>query len=536
MAALLFAASLLSEIPRLYIPKAVTLSLLAILLLQLSLAAGNSIPAPEAWRLQAIGYMTAMVMLIAGLSTPATSLLTWMHLYMAAAGLWSMIGLFVWLGGTAGAPLELGSITVALAPAVKLAGPFNQGNIFATAIGFALLFAHWLYIRTRRTIYALTIAFFAAMLIDSLSKGGWLAFGLGIALLVAAQKKDAQFRMRALLPPWLSGIALGLLFLECSQPPLASAAFLSITQSDASFGFRLLIWASAISEFTSSPWTGVGWGQFPAQFWTANPAAQAWLTEQMGWKTSLYSHAMSAHNIFLQVLAEAGLAALLLLLWGTWKLLRVVGALMANGGSRRLPFALSALAFLIQSQLNISYTQPAPLFMAAFFGGIAAAPWLRKTSWRLTMQPAIRATAMAASVIILIWGTHLSHQWFSAEQAIRDFDMQDEQSIRRLAEVATTPRIGSIPLIWLGYNIAITHRHSGLLTWMLPYLKQSIHEIPFVDSYQVLFYALAYSQHYSEACQLGNIISERNLPGEKNGQAYMEACQGKPISHYEFGH
>ena len=534
--ALLFVSCSLFETRRLYIPKAFTLSFLAVLFLQLSLSASSNLLAPEIWQLQTIAYSVALLMFIAGISIPAVSLPAWMHLYISAAGIWSVIGLFVWLGGTGGLPLEIGSVTSALAPALKLAGPFNQGNIFATAVGFAWLFAHWLYIRTEKPIYAVTLLFFTAMLIDSLSKGGWLAFILALSLLIFAQRVGSTWFIKRLLPLWLIGGMLGLLFLEFSQPRAAADAFMSISQADASMGFRLLIWASAIAELLSSPWTGVGWGQFPAQFWLANPEAQSWLAEHVGWQSSLYSQAMSAHNLLLQVLAEAGAVALLLLIWGIWKFLRSGVALLANGNSPRLPFMLASLAFLLQSQLNISYTQPIPLLMATFFSGIAVAPWLRKQSWKPSLAPAIRGTALAVSFVALIWAVQLTQQWFSTEQAIRDFDIKNEQSIRRLADAGTAPRLGIIPMVWLGYNIAITQEHPGLLTWMLPYLRQSIHEVPFVDSYQVLFYALAYSQNFQEACQLGKIISRRNLPGEKNDSAYREVCEGKTISHYEFGH
>lgn len=535
-AALLFISITSFELRSLYIPKAFSLAIVTVLVLQLTLSINGNVLAPEIWRLQTLGYLAAAGLFFAGTSTPASSLRSWMHLYIAVAVLWSIIGLFIWLGGTGGSPLEIGPITMALAPALKLAGPFNQGNIFATAIGFAWLFSHWLFIRSRKPIYVLMAVFFTAMLFDSLSKGGWAAFTLAIILLLFAMKPKSSLVAKKLIPMWLSGFALGLIFLEFSQPRIESDAFLSVVHAGASLDARLLIWASAFAEFLSSPWTGIGWGQFPAEFWGANADAQLWLEENMGVKNSLYSNAMSAHNMIFHTLAEAGVIAGLLLIWGIWRLLRITITLLVNGNSQRLPFALAATAFVIQSQFNISFTQPVPLLMAAFFTGIAFAPWLRRKSWVLKTEAPIRYLVLIIALTGLIWAAQLSYQWFATEQVIRDFDIQNEESIRNLADVATIPRIGSIPLIWLGYNIATTQQHAALLTWMLPYLERSRHEVPFVDSYQVLFYALSYSQRFEEACQLGQLISQRKLPKEKNVVAYKQVCANKPPSQYIFGH
>ena len=534
-AALLLMTSLTFGIYSLYIPKFFLLAIATVFSLQIGLSITGKLLAPEIWELQTVGLLTAAGMLIIGISSPVSSLLTWMHLYIGAASLWSLIGLFVWLGGTEGLPLEVGSVTMALAPALKLAGPFNQGNIFATVIGFAWIFSLWLFVRTEKLTYGLAIVLFTAILFDTLSKGGWLAFIPAAVLLLFSLKPKSALLIKKLLPLLLLGIALGLLLLAFSQPSVKSNAFLSIAQPSASLEARLLIWASAFFEFVSSPLTGVGWGQFPAEFWSANTLSQAWLESQFNWKTNLHNNAMSAHNILLHTLAEAGALAMLLLLWGIWKLLRANISLLANSRSNRLPFALAAMAFVLQSQFNISYNQPIPLFMGAFFSGIALAPWLRKNSWKMKLRSSLRGATLLIASITLIWATQITLQWFSAEKAIRDFDIQNENSIRQLAEVATTPRIGAIPLIWLGYNIAVTKQHSGLLTWMLPYLKKSTHEIPYIDSYQVQFYALSYSHRFEEACRLGQIISARNLPGEKNKLAYKQVCEGKEINSYEFG-
>lgn len=537
-AAILFAATLLLELRHLFIPKSFSLAVACALAIQIFLAVSGSILAPGGWTLHVAGYLAASIMFIIGIATTAASLRTWMHLYMAIAVLWSIIGLFVWLGGTSGLPLGIGAVAFTMGPAIKLAGPFNQGNIFAAAIGFAWIFSHWLFIVEKKHIYAFAIVFFTAVFFDSLSRGGWLAYTLTIILLLFALKPKKLLFTHWLLPLWAAGLAAGLVFSAFSQPQLESQLLLStISSTSTSIHERLIFWLSAVFEFLKSPWTGVGWGQFASEFWTANPQAQDWLQQNMGWNYSPHANALSAHNLILHVLAEGGIVTALLVCWGIIKIFLCGIALIRNSKSMRLPFAMAAMAFIMQSQINVVFTRPIPLLMAAFFTGIALAPWLRKKSWRISVQPHIKGVALAISLMVTAWAAQLSFQWFSAESAMRHLNLNNKASVDRLVKLTDIPRVGTVCFVWLGYHVMREKKHFALLAWMSPYLQNSLHEIPSISSYQVLFYALVTEKKYKEACQLGKTISLQRFPSEKNNElAYREVCENRAPSQYKIGH
>lgn len=535
--ALLFASCLLLELKYLFIPRTFMLAVVCVLGIQTFLAVSGNMLAPQGWGLQTINYIVAATMLIIGVSTTAASLRTWMCLYMSVAAIWSAAGLVVWLGGTSGLPLGIGSVAFTMGPTVKLAGPFNQGNIFAAAIGFAWIFSHWLFIVDKKRIYAFAIVFFTAMFFDSLSRGGWLAYTFAIILLLFALKPKTSFYMRQLLPIWAIGLTAGLVCSIFSRPLLEPEILLTtISSTSTSLHERLIFWLCAVYEFLRSPWTGVGWGQFAAEFWTANPQAQMWLQQHLGWDHSPHANALSAHNLILHALAEGGAITALLVVWGVWTILlnAILRARKSHGA--RLPFAMASLGFILQSQINVVFTHSLPLLMAAFFTGIALAPWLRKKSWRFVLQSSLRGAAWAISLLASIWAGQLSFQWFSAEHAIRSLDMNNKASVDRLVQFTVLPRIGTVSLVWLGYTVAREKKHYALLVWMLPYLQKSVHEIPSVSSYQILFYALVTAKKYEEACQLGKTISLQRFPSEGNDMAYKEVCEHKVLSRYKIGH
>jgi hypothetical protein len=288
-------------------------------------------------------------------------------------------------------------------------------------------------------------------------------------------------------------------------------------------------------EFLHAPLTGVGWGQFADAYWYAYAPAHQWVAEHFGIH-GFNNFFWSAHNLWLHVLAEGGIVAFGLLLWGTWKIAAKSLTLVRNGHSVRLPFAMASLGFLIQALVNISFTRPLPLLAWGFFTGIAFAPWLRRDSWKLYRQEISRYVAIGMAVVVIAWASHATSQWVKAAIWLKSFDLGNKQVVEGVVPLARK-RAGAIPLIWLGYNVAKKNEHTGLLTWMLPYLRRDIHEIPFPDTYQVYFMALAASGKNAEACRIGTLIEKQGYPGEKNGAIYRNICAGKPMTGgYHFGH
>jgi len=536
-AALLFTLTIMFEKKQpIILPKRLIAVVLILFGIQRWLYASDQLLSHSSWSLQAVLYASALLLFILGASAPTSSLRRCIHLYLLVACLWSLVGLFVWLGGTNGLPLKFGLITSTMAPAIKLAGPFNQGNIFAGMIGFALIFSHWLAWKEQKIRYAIAVAFFTAMLFDTLSRGEWLAYLFIVACLLFALKPNAREAMRCFIIPWLCGLTAGLMLSHFSQPSLAgSEGIMSIASTaGASIEARLTIWATACAMFLQSPLTGVGWGQYAAQSWLVAPAASE-LMQQFGLSHHLASNYASGHNLILHLMAEGGILVLLPFCWALWHLIKISCRLLARPHNIRITFALAAISFIIQSQVNITFTKPLPLLLTVFFTGIAMAPALRRKSWKLPVSaPMISATALVTAAFIF-WAIPTVIQWFQAERALYVFDLDDQASAKTLASFATIPRIGAIPSIWLGYKVATTNSHTGLLQWLTPPLRNAVHDLPMVAGYQVLFYSLDSIGALQEACRVGRIIEAQHFVNERNNQAYQDACDGKQFNHYHFG-
>jgi O-antigen ligase len=536
--ALIFTCLLLYRMPVVYAPRKLVLAFAALALLQLLGLVLGSTSAPGAWGLRALEYASVLIMLVMGASVSTASLRVWMHLFMATAVVWSLAGLYVWCGGTHGLPLALGLVAMGQGAAAKLAGPFVQGNIFAALIGMAWIFAHWLFLRHRKWVYALAALFFTAMLFDTLSRGGWIAYTAALLLMLYAMAPSARQIGLRLFPLWLVGLTFGIglnsIHVE-AQAQAQGLLFMVAKTVEATLSARLVIWATAIVEFLHAPLAGVGWGQFGDAYWHSYSLAQGWMTKHFG-VPKYDSFFLSAHNLWLHVLAEGGIVAFGLLVWGTWKIVAKGLALVGNGHSSRLPFAMVSLGFLCQALVNIAFTRPLPLLMFAFFTGIAFAPWLRRGSWRFRSPDTIRYAAIGMAIIVISWASRTTTQWFTAAAWFKNFNLDSRQSVEGVVRFAGE-RVGGVPVIWLGYNVAKENKHVALLTWMLPYLRRDIHEFPYVDTYQVYFYALASSGRNAEACRVGTLIARQGYSGEENGAIYRDVCAGKPMTgSYHFGH
>jgi len=507
-----------------------------ILCIQLFLLYNNQLLAVETWHLQSVQYLMVFIMLLIGASVSIRSLIYWMKAYVFIAIAWGFTGLFVWFGGTNGEALQITTITMALPPSIKLSGPFNQGNIFAAAIGFAWLFSHWLYIQEKKSIYAIALVFFTALLFDTLSRGGWASYLITCALLLYALKVNYGLVIKKLLPIWLSGLLLGIFFFTMRYQLADSEGITFITETAShSLTARLLIWIAAIIEFINAPLTGAGWGQFQATFWTVKPSAIAWIESHWAMSIPFQSIPYNAHNLFFHILAEAGLIAFFALCWGIYKLGHASIKLIVKGNSVRLPFALAASAFVLQAQINVIFHRPMLLLVAAFFAGIALAPWLWQKSWKIQSSIPVKAVSVTLSFLTVVWAYQLSSQWFKAEQAILSLNVEDKASIEDLIEFTTHPRIGAISLTWLGFTVAQKQQHLPLLTWMNPYLRASVNEVPSILANQVLFYSYSYSQQAEAACRIGRVISSQKIPGENNTQFYKDTCLSNKPGVYIFG-
>jgi len=530
--ALLFTGLVLLQRPHIQLPKTFLIVCVIIMTGQIS---GYLIAVPaasEAWALHALLYLSAMLLFITGINTPCSKLLTLMHIYLLTSLFWSIGGLFVWLGGNDGNAIALGVVTLIPAPSIKLSGPFLQGNIFASLIGFSIIFSHWLFLKTGKSIYALAILFFAICFIDSLSRGAWISYTIVLFILLLSMRTViTQQMMKNIALLWTAALVVGYMLVELSQP---AGMEIVVGNADVSLFQRVYIWLTAFNEFTRSLFLGVGWGQFPTEFWRSGEVSSILLKDY----ESLQPHniAFSAHNIFLHAAAEGGLIALIALLWATSFLLGKANTFIHNKNSPRLPFALTCLGFLAHAQISTVFSSPLPLLLVAMFAGISMAPFLRTGTARYTLSRQFKRASAIAIMLTISWVLYSSWQWFNAEAIVQRLDINNAESIRTIATgIADRPRIAAIPLSSLGQTIAMTKQHSNLLVWMIPFLENSIDEVPTVTAHQVLFYAHNYSGNYQRACELGQKIMAMNLIGEINRDSYFKVCEGKKSERYNFG-
>lgn len=518
-------------------PGLFTLACLALLFMQVATTSITPPAAPQAWSLKTLLYLSAMLTFVAGINLSKGALHRFLNIYLFIAGIWALLGLTVWLGLTEGKALVLGVVSMAGPPALKISGPFDQGNIFAALLGFAWLFAHWLFMTEKKPRYLLAIIFFTAMLFDTFSRGAWIGFAFSMMLLIYASKKGVSFWFKTIIPCWLAGIVIGYTLFEINQSMQLQTTdmFFVVDRTATSLHERFLIWTISVYEFLSAPWFGVGWGQFQHHYWFAAPAGIEFASEHFGTEKQLYNTAFNAHNIFLQLMAEGGVVTLIIAMTGLCFLFAYAARLLRSAESDRLPYALAVLGFFLHAQVGIIYHAPLVLLLVALFSGIVAAPFIHSRCWKIAPAPASKMAYSIPILLVVAWAAYSTQQWFKAETIYRQMNIHSMQSIERLTEIMHMPRVSAIPFTTLGYTVAMTKEHSELLTTIIPNLETSLPEIPSYSAYQVLFYAHRYAGNYERACQVGRKIMCMHFYGELNTPTYNMICQGQMPTRYHFG-
>ena len=173
-------------------------------------------------------------------------------------------------------------------------------------------------------------------------RAGWLAMGVvtGVYVLVMLQSRNPAWRRVGLVLPLVGLVMAGVLYTSSDMVRERLDLSLKMLQgTEAAFdegsSYRLPLWRAAVRMFEAHPVTGVGVRAFPIAYKTHAPPDDP---HQIG--GSVGKGGAHAHNIILEVMAEAGVLGLVGLLltyvigWGGW--------LKATRASRReaLPWAL----------------------------------------------------------------------------------------------------------------------------------------------------------------------------------------------------
>lgn len=198
----------------------------------------------------------------------------------------------------------------------------------------------------------------------SRSRGGALALGCGLVFLVAARWLRNWLAL-AVPAVVLVGVLVGIPALrQADRASFATAPFVS-AGGDSSALLRMDAWGKTLRMFLDHPVTGTGIGTFEWAF-TGYQRQGEWMIFR------------AAHNDFLQLLAEGGLVAAVLLGWALWIFVArlLTPALRGVAGSPRwttIGAAAAVFAVLTHSILDFNLQIPANAAQFAVLVGIVAA-------------------------------------------------------------------------------------------------------------------------------------------------------------------
>lgn len=300
-------------------------------------------------------------------------------------------------------------------PFANIAQPNHFSNCIALALGSLLL------LFSRRRLHGVTAAAAAGVLLYVLSFSGsrsswvyvlvmaglWLLY-----LLVNGRKEGGRLALAGLL--LIPGFAL----MQYLAPGGLATPTDKLFELAGSKSDRLAIWLEAWQIFLSAPLLGVGFGEFVWHHFLASAQAPVVI------RGLLYNH---AHNIVMQVLAELGGFAALLLVGGTlaW-LLRLIRS--GDFSAEKLWLLVLTSVLAIHSMLEY------PLWYAYFLGIAAVLLGAGETrAVRLNMQ---RVGRLLFALLFVLGGMslfNLIQSYSNFERAFYGFG----QSLSKKSDVAS---------------------------------------------------------------------------------------------------
>ena len=200
-------------------------------------------------------------------------------------------------------------------------GPFANHNHFAGYVELLIGLPIGLIVsngvrKDERLFYGFVTVVIAVALVVSLSRGGMVGFLAGaifIALLSTKLKK-AYPGQRSVMNNSMKAVAvMGLIaaiavsLFWIGADPVVNRI---VDNRDSLSSSRTWIWGGAWNVFTAHPLTGAGLGSFQAVFPQRSQYDGSW------------GYVAQAHNDYLQVLADGGIIAGVLMIWFLWLVLR----------------------------------------------------------------------------------------------------------------------------------------------------------------------------------------------------------------------
>lgn len=257
------------------------------------------------------------------------------------------------------------------------------------------------------------VAFFVVCaILLSLSRAGWVAAALGVAVLIALFFAQPERRREAFAPHggartlrWTAAgmVALCVFALLLIGPQGRNFADVRLSQTvsgGASLSDRLRLYRGSLAMIRDFPLFGVGlgsWGELFTRY--ASPPWSRWFFYR------------EAHNDYLQFIDEAGLLAFVALLWLAWRILRRMVGELRRGDPRKWPIlaavlaAAAATAFHETVDFNLHIPANAVLLMILLGLGLRTAPphVAAEDGDAARAGPRLLAASAAAAAILLIF-------------------------------------------------------------------------------------------------------------------------------------
>jgi len=241
--------------------------------------------------------------------------------------------------------------------------------------------------RERGRLSQWTLAVFAAVILIvslffSLSRGGILSACIsGSILLILLGRRSASRWIRMSIVLAIPAVVVAMIALIGAQDVKKQLGTYANLSGESSFRLRVIIWKRVIRELPSYAWVGAGLGAFEDSFAPVSPAGSPGRWDR-------------AHNDYLQLLWESGIAGGLLFALGSWAFLRRFWwpALLARDQPEdlfRVGMAASLLSIALHSAVDFCLQIPANAFLCALLAGLIIAMH-RTRDGAPAGQPAVR--------------------------------------------------------------------------------------------------------------------------------------------------
>lgn len=450
-------------------------------------------------------------------------------LFVFASIVWGLLALIVWFGWTKGIAVHLGNWALTK-DGGELAGSFVNRNVFGGLMSCSWIMLVWFWLKRPNSLW-LSLAFtaIASIAIATMSRGVLLLLLLASATVVFSLVADKKYRQLVLfIACMVAALLLAQGIANADHSASAGSVISRIQQThNEGLGVRKIIWLSSLMIWLNHPLIGVGFGQLGTHYFDGQfQAHHQWpgLPDGIGFN-------ISAHNIFLQLMAEGGVPGLIFALLITAILAQRCVRYARSIDSLHWPALMAACMLWVQGMFDLTMVTPHPVFYFGLFFGISVVhpqvDALRVGARRLPVMAALLCIVIFMGMLTVRHTTSwlLFEHWLkSHSETARKNDathlLQDRQLMPYLVDAVTQEVLK---------NPARRYQITG----MLPYIDRALAKQQMQYLYQGKFLALATAGKYKQACKVGRFIEGQHWPRDTNQAAYARVCKGLPPEGYK---